>query len=144
MSARLQMSTQQVEDTLVSQDSKQLVDSTATISKEKIIAEEDTIQALQNQLFQTDSVTQPTVTLILTAEHHIRVATLNINVLNKLKLPVLLTYIEKKNIDVFSLQDEKESKLFSTLNKRLFSTLIKRHYNGIDIQERIAPFSECN
>jgi len=66
MSARLQMSTQQVEDALVSQDSKQLIDNTATISKEKIFAEVDAIQALQNQLFQTNSVTQPTVTLTST------------------------------------------------------------------------------
>ena len=50
---------------------------------------------------------------------------MNINGLSKHKLPVLLTYIEKKNIDVLGLQDtrldEKDSKFISTL--------IKRHYN---------------
>jgi len=76
-----------------------------------------------------------TLTSTIAHECRIRVATININGLSKHKLPVLLTYIEKKNIDVLSLQDtrldEKDSKFISTL--------IKRHYNGTNIQVRLAP-----
>jgi len=40
---------------------------------------------------------------------------MNINGLSKHKLPVLLTYIEKKNIDVLSLQDTRLDKIDSKL-----------------------------
>ena len=112
-------------------------DSTVFLGEEDLHKDVDTIRALQEQLFHSESSNNTTVKVSSATAHecHIRIATMNINGLSKHKLPVLLTYIEKKNIDVLCLQDtrldEKDSKFISTL--------IKRHYNGTNIQVRIAP-----
>ena len=68
-----------------------------------------------------------------TKDSHLRVATLNINGLEKSKLPVLLTYVSVKQIDVLLLQDTRltkaESKAisFQIHNSALSRALISRH-----------------
>ena len=66
---------------------------------------------------------------------HLRVATFNINGLESSKLPILLTYITVKNIDVMVIQDTRLNKQES----KIMSALIRSHYNHEHIQVRSAP-----
>ena len=68
-------------------------------------------------------------------DSHLRVATFNINGLDSSKLPILLTYITVKNIDVLVLQDTRLNKMES----KTMSALIRSHYNHEHIQVRSAP-----
>jgi len=78
------------------------IDNTEFPGKENLNKEVDTIRALHSE---SPNSTTATLTSTIAHECHIRVATMNINGLSKHELPVLLTYIKKKNIDVLSLQD---------------------------------------
>ena len=68
-------------------------------------------------------------------DSHLRVATFNVNGLESSKLPIILTYITVKNIDVMVLQDTRLNKQES----KTMSALIRSHYNHEHIQVRSAP-----
>ena len=65
----------------------------------------------------------------------LRIATFNVNGLDSTKLPILLTYITVKNMDVMVLQDTRLNKPDS----KLMSALIRSHYGHEHIQVRYAP-----
>ena len=70
---------------------------------------------------------------------HIRIATLNVNGLTQMKLPLILIYLATKQIDVLMLQDTR----LDDKGSRLITKLIKQHYEHMNIQVRFAAVSEA-
>jgi exonuclease III len=93
------------------------------------------IFALQEQLFTSESYTDNILETGVTMKAHIRSASLNINGLTQQKLPIILTYIKKKKIDVLTLQDTR----LDERDSQLIATLIRKHYQYCNVQTRIAP-----
>ena len=84
-------------------------------------ADPTAIFALQKQLFNSDG--QDNILETGTSlQAHLRTASLNINGLTQQKLPIILTYIKKKKVDILTLQDtrldDKDSQLLATLSTK--------------------------
>ena len=101
----------------------------------KVVGEDPTaIFALQEQLFNSvyhpDNILQTGRDL----KAHLRTASLNVNGLTQQKVPIILTYIKKKKVDILTLQDTR----LDDKDSQLTATLIRKHFENCNIQIRIA------
>jgi len=88
-------------------------DTRPTVEEEDPIA----IFSLQERLFNSSDHTDSILETRINLKAHIRTASLNINCLTERNLPIILTYIKKKKVDVITLQDtrlvDKDSQLIA-------------------------------
>jgi hypothetical protein len=92
------------------------------------------IFALQEQLF--NSVDHPDNILQTGSElkAHLRTASLKVNGFSQQKLPIILTYIKKKKVDILTIQDTR----LDDKDSQLIAMLIRKHFENCNIQTQIA------
>jgi exonuclease III len=100
------------------------------------VGEEDptAIYALQEQIFNPADHNDSTLQTGIDLKAHLRTASLNINGLTQQKLPLILTYIKKKKVDILTLQDTR----LDDKDSQLIAMLIRKHFENCNIQIRVA------
>jgi len=97
--------------------------------KSTVATEDPTaIYVLQEQPFNSTNQNDNILETGANIKAHLRTASLNVNGLTQQKLPILLTYIKKKKVDIITLQDtrldDKDSPLIAMLMQKHFHNVI--------------------